>query len=95
MEQAYSDSVGNVISMGDHLCITATGAIGRVVAIDRYRDVPIQVMLRKGDSRTGTKPLCRWVTGARVVRCPDSDEVAGQRFGVALSDRLPSGDWQS
>lgn len=93
MTDRYSDSAGNALQLRDLVCVERTGDIGRVVAFDRYRDCPVQVMLRRGDGTSGVKPLCRWYGGHSLVRCPSVSEVAGQRFGVLPTDQAHPGAW--
>lgn len=71
MQTQYVDHVGNPLATGDHVVIKSTGQVARVVAIDGYRSVPVQVQIgRLGLGPRGVREL-RWCAPERLLRVPD------------------------
>lgn len=87
MAEQYVDQVGNPLTEGDHVVIRATGQVGRVAAIDRYREVPIQVQV--GWTRRGNVSVAklRWCAPDRLILCPGApvDDGSSAR---ALADAV-------
>ena len=95
MADEYRDSVGNVIGDHSRVVIRTTGEMGKVAAIDRYKDTSVQVILSPGDGNAVRGAKVRWCRPDRLLVIPESPEPRPQTWGVALSDKLQSGDWVS
>lgn len=76
MQTQYVDQVGNPLAEGDHVVIRSTGQVARVVAIDGYRAVPVQVSIgRLGLGSAGVRRV-RWCAPDRLLRVPDRQNGA-------------------
>lgn len=71
MVAQFTDHAGNVLEEGQRVCVRKTGAIGKVVSIDRYRSAPIQVQVGFIRTPEGGRYVYHWYAPLRVVVVPD------------------------
>lgn len=95
MTDRFTDAAGNEIGHRDHVVIRATGQVCRVVAIDRYRDQPIQVRVGWTGTNRTTAGEYRWCAPWCLLVVPDRQPGPEVMAGVTVADKLPSGDWVS
>lgn len=71
MATVYVDHVGNHLDQGDRVALLPGDRLGKVVAIDRYRDKPLQVQLHARSAPGTALYAYQWRRPESLLRVPD------------------------